>query len=74
VRVRESVVLQYRQGHLIYKVGETQEVRKGVCLGALTDEQKDFGVGFYIEKFVSGGSKNYSSQSFAHRREMDNEM
>jgi hypothetical protein len=39
-------------------------VETGDYLGDLTDELEEFGSGSYIEKFVSGGQKNYGFTVF----------
>jgi len=39
-------------------------VHTGEYLGDLTDELEEFGSGFFIEEFVSGGPKNYAFMVF----------
>jgi hypothetical protein len=48
----------------IHTVGVTQKVSTGDYLGELTDELEEFGVGSYIDEFVSGGPKNYAYSVF----------
>ena len=44
----------------VQKVGEPPKVTVGDYLGDLTDELEEFGSGFFIDEFVSGGPKNYA--------------
>ena len=48
----------------IHTVGKTQKISTGDYLGDLTNELEEFGVGSYIEEFVSGGPKNYAFSVF----------
>jgi len=49
----------------IENLDEAPKVHTGDYLGDLTDELQDFGSGFFIEEFVSGGIKNLHLWSFA---------
>jgi hypothetical protein len=43
----------------IENVDKAPKVQTGDYLGDITDELVEFGSGFYIEEFVTGGPKNY---------------
>jgi len=44
----------------VQKVDEPPKVTIGDYLGDLTYELEEFGSGFFIDEFVSGGPKNYA--------------
>ena len=49
----------------IQNLYEPPKVETGYYFGDLTDELEEFGSGSYIERFVSGGPKNYAISVFS---------